>query len=60
MKPKSNVVMEHLNIYGKQKTCVCFLHYNMQKRQKNEVRKNNLNINETNCLYIPHCNMHNR
>ncbi len=34
MKPKPNVVMKHLNICGRQKTCACILHYNMHKRQK--------------------------
>jgi hypothetical protein len=61
MKPKPNVVMEHLNIYSRYETCACILHYNMHKRHtKKKVCKNNLNINETNCLYTPHCNMQNR
>ncbi len=50
MKPKPNVLMEHLNIYGRQKRCAYIMHYNMHKRQKNEGHKNNLNINKTKLL----------
>ncbi len=42
------------------KKYACLLHYNVHKKQKTEVAKNNLNTNITNCLYTPHYNMHNR